>query len=536
MSNDSRRSENEMDISFHVADDQFVCSLCSDSWLNNIPRCLPCENNHIFCSDCLLEFANSNNIKNGDNFFCPVCNEKHTWPEDGVEAFGIVNNDTKNSQSESDSSFMQDSLKCDTVEVLGKSFSLRSSHKDSRSFRERILAALEKLQEEREKEYKELENESKNLHLLINSKQQSLQSIINRFYMNKEDKLRHLLQQFSDDDDQEVEEEIADTEIEHKRDLINRMKTVFRSTIKFSRPNLIDNFNMGEVFLINNEDGESDDCLFQSTSEILTITSSKQAFYVLTEQSLQNTFIYRIFMLPIAGSKFVLIKSWTSDEKFHYKMAANKDLYLLEVGSSAGLMRLRVNGNKDLCPETEFERFKITVHKPSPLLRKIYSKTYSTNLACSDTTLVLVNSNGVLEKYSTEPLEKIRSMRLPAKSAVADIRCSNLYIIVLFQGGSVCYTYINSLKTNFEYLRKMNLSSIFDIEGFIIPPLKDDGFIMSDKSNVYNVNPSKSMVEYCSFTRVFKDVMRFDYNVTENHIFLYTITDSNAVIVNRFKL
>lgn len=536
MGNNSRRSETEMDISFHVPDDQFICGLCSDSWLNNQPRWLPCENNHIFCSNCLLEFANSNNIKSGDNFFCPVCNEKHTWGEDGIDAFGAVNNEQSMSrcpQSESDESTGQESSKSDNVKVLPRSFSLRSSQRSQQSFKERILGALEKLRQEKENDYKELEVESKNLHLLINSKQQSLQNIISKFYSHKEYRLRHLLEEVSDGE-QEPEDE--DKVIDTRRGLINRMKTVFRSTIKFSKPNLIDNFNTGEVFLINNdEDDANDENLFQSTSEILSITSSRQAFYVLTEQNVKESVVYKIFMLTSTGSKFVLLKSWTSDEKFHYKMVANRDLYLLEVGSSAGLMRLRSKGRDD-SSDVEFERFKITVHKPSPLLRKIYSKTYSTNLACSDTTLVLVNNNGVLEKYSTEPLEKIRSMKLPAKNAIADIRCSNLYIVVLFQGGSVCFTYTNSLKTNFEYLRKLNLSSIFDVEGFIIPPLRDGNFILSDKSNVYNVNPTKSTVEYCSFTRVFKDVIKFDYKLTENHIFLFTITDSNAVIVNRFKL
>lgn len=77
-----------MDISkLNKAKKGSQCAICSFSWIDRNPHCLPCQVAHIFCSDCLALFGKKNNLKEGDQFYCPVCRKAHIWPENGVNGF-----------------------------------------------------------------------------------------------------------------------------------------------------------------------------------------------------------------------------------------------------------------------------------------------------------------------------------------------------------------------------------------------------------------------------------------------------------------
>ncbi len=61
--------------------DMLTCSLCLETFTN--PRALPCL--HTFCLQCLKQFVSTSG--NSRTLKCPLCNELHPIPADGVEGF-----------------------------------------------------------------------------------------------------------------------------------------------------------------------------------------------------------------------------------------------------------------------------------------------------------------------------------------------------------------------------------------------------------------------------------------------------------------
>ena len=61
--------------------DMLTCSMCLSKFVE--PRTLPCL--HTFCLKCLEQFVEA--LKNFKQLKCPLCNEQHIIPSEGVKAF-----------------------------------------------------------------------------------------------------------------------------------------------------------------------------------------------------------------------------------------------------------------------------------------------------------------------------------------------------------------------------------------------------------------------------------------------------------------
>lgn len=63
------------------------CAICMEMLNDKDARQLPCHPSHVFCYQCLFKYAESNSIRYGDNFPCPICKTEVVWPKNGVESF-----------------------------------------------------------------------------------------------------------------------------------------------------------------------------------------------------------------------------------------------------------------------------------------------------------------------------------------------------------------------------------------------------------------------------------------------------------------
>lgn len=66
------------------------CPICLEDFSKDIiPRSLPCNSQHIICTDCLIRFGNISENR-GNKFKCPLCRYKISWPENGIDGFEKV--------------------------------------------------------------------------------------------------------------------------------------------------------------------------------------------------------------------------------------------------------------------------------------------------------------------------------------------------------------------------------------------------------------------------------------------------------------
>ncbi|CAD5112371.1 unnamed protein product [Dimorphilus gyrociliatus] len=184
--------ENRINITF--TEGQLLCAICTRPWLNNSPRCLPCEISHIFCSECIEEYGRINLLEEGSTFSCPVCRAKHYWPRKGVQSFILLTpfvdcctTSFANEESESTSHFQQKTAH------KTKSNTNEKDIQDIQELRIKISKTLEQLEKRRDIEWKLLDDEIKNITQLIEQRRLILRDQLNIFYKEKESKLRDLL-------------------------------------------------------------------------------------------------------------------------------------------------------------------------------------------------------------------------------------------------------------------------------------------------------------------------------------------------------
>ncbi|CAD5112770.1 unnamed protein product [Dimorphilus gyrociliatus] len=61
------------------------CGICTESFVNNDPRMLPCQ--HTFCLNCLQGLKDKGKHFSRNSFLCPVCRKSHQWPNSGTKGF-----------------------------------------------------------------------------------------------------------------------------------------------------------------------------------------------------------------------------------------------------------------------------------------------------------------------------------------------------------------------------------------------------------------------------------------------------------------
>lgn len=72
--------EDDENLTYQLKEDFFICSICTERWVLNDPRDLPCR--HTFCRSCLEKLKKA---YHGKETKCPTCRTKIFWSKGGIK-------------------------------------------------------------------------------------------------------------------------------------------------------------------------------------------------------------------------------------------------------------------------------------------------------------------------------------------------------------------------------------------------------------------------------------------------------------------
>ncbi|CAD5112373.1 unnamed protein product [Dimorphilus gyrociliatus] len=506
----SQRIEEEVNVKFQVQ--QVKCPICRSAWLDRQPRCLPCKVMHIFCSECLEEVGHQYELKFGDKFPCPICRKEHTWPEDGVNSFSVL------------TPFVQCKTVYDNKKEGPSLIELNTSstaENDYKHLEKQILAELEELDKDRKREFDSLNNQTKNLSILIQSRKDYLQNELDDFFTNKETKLKSLLKDISNFEmfQYQAGKMFESNLKEMKSKLLKEIKRILKSKAQFQKWDHL-NFKLGEI-VYNKEEVISLEDTFNIEGNIYRIACGDKSLYILTKDNSKGYNIYTILSLGQDQKSINKLYTWKTNSNENYRMSANKELYLVEIEPSYALLRLTTHGDS----------FKLkALHK---LIQKNggFSDPYWTNIASTEDGIIVVSANWI-EKYSIQPLKRVWSMSAPTEFAVNDLRCDEEHLYILFSNSTIYRINLNNKNVDTLPIENIDRDLLFNDD--IINNLVRGGCLLSNKRNIYVIDASKRVVYCHKLIKVFGSCALMDYRLDEENIVFYTVDKSNILTVKQF--
>lgn len=498
----------EINVKFQIQ--QVKCPICRSSWLDRQPRCLPCKVMHIFCSECLEEVGEKYELKSGDIFPCPICRKEHVWPEDGIRSFSVL------------TPFVQcKAIYVEKEETVLPDLTIQSAESDYKCLENQIIAELDELGNDRKKESELIENQAKNLLMLIQTKKDFLQHELDDFFTEKEMKLKSLLKDINNFQMFQYQAgKMFETNLkEMKSKLLKEIRRILKSKAEFKKWDHL-NFKLGEIVYHNDEVKSLEDT-FNIDGTIYRITCGENSLFILTKNNSKNFTIYTIFSLEKDKKSISKLYTWKTNINENFKMSANKDLFLVEIEPSYALLRLVVCG----------DNFKLkALHK---LIHKngSFSDPYWTNIACTEDGIIIVSSNWI-EKYTIQSMKRVWSMPIPTDFAVNDLRCDEENVYILFSNSTIYRINLNNKNTDTLPIEIVERECLFADD--IIDNLVRGGCLLSNKRTVYVVDASRKLVYSHKLIKVFGECAQMDYRLDNHSIIFYIVDKSNVLTVKQF--
>ncbi|CAD5112426.1 DgyrCDS1648 [Dimorphilus gyrociliatus] len=308
------------------------CAICSYSWIERSPHCLPCQVAHIFCADCLVLFSKKNKLKTGDEFHCPVCRKAHIWPENGVNGFSRL-------------PIFQDIETCEE-EISTDGYSLLLPQgENGKNMEEIVLKGLERIACNKENLIESINDEESKLLLLIKKHKILLEDQIRSFFSHKENQIGELLQQIRMLDS--FESGVGDDFQSETDEIRVKLKNLIDSSLGydcFFRSFMnTDKFQFGNFSTVEDKPVGS----FYIPREYQTLTCTSKSLYVLMEEKKMEDYFYKIREYGIRlQNEPADIAEWKG-ERADYQMAAvGRAVYVMKIN---GVKCLKVKkANKQL--------------------------------------------------------------------------------------------------------------------------------------------------------------------------------------------
>lgn len=521
----------ESNVCIRFSEEQLICTICSSTWLNKKPRCLPCEVSHIFCSDCLEQFAAKNRLKAGEKFGCPNCRKQYIWPKNGVKSFVLLMPFVGTTDCHSSIDMEIGDNDTQPFSILSEDEKFREE--ESKDFESEIMSALESLSEERINESKCLQREAKNLASMIFKKQSALQDELDVYFAEKESNLRFLLknvktyQLFLNKAGEMFEHNV----LEMRNKLLKEMNKVFQTSIKFKSHVSIEDFELGESIC-----EEFEPNFIQTEIDIdgtiHNISCLDKRLYVLTKDRRDKRKIeFKIFRIENEAEEFLFHLETNIDS--HFKMIIKDHVYMLETGGDSNtFLKLEINPSRGLYHQSRYQLTEVD----------FFTKQFNHNPwshICSSYKVLILFNDYVMEVYSFEPkmfnYDKLKVLELPSSSGLRDVRSTGNYIFMLFNNGSI-YTADIKDYDEFSKLKVSERASCISFYSNVIEPLKNGCILLSNSKRVYIANlATKCAVSY-PLLSIVKDCKMVDYEFIDNDILFYFVIGADMIIKKRYIL
>lgn len=169
-----------------------LCPICKETLNDRKARRLPCNMDHVFCKDCLINLEKYLQLKSGDKFPCPICKTYSKWPKGGVNYFTeVIVQSIWDEEEEMDDN---DNDKNDNIEDI---YISRKMNNDNFSieFKKILLKEIENSEELKKNELNKLDNKINILKATIHKKQAILKDEIEIFYSQRQSKLKELIRE-----------------------------------------------------------------------------------------------------------------------------------------------------------------------------------------------------------------------------------------------------------------------------------------------------------------------------------------------------
>lgn len=335
----------KQNMSYSVREGDTICSICFVTWIGQSPRCLPCkESIHIFCSDCLENFAIHNRLKSNDKFFCPVCNFGHTWKNDGILSFPRLTlfdrSPIKDKYNKTERFYME------KISLNRKKSEIENA----------VTSAIKNINEEENEIFAKIFETARQKMLDIKEVRDKLIQEIIYYFDDKETNLKEIIKEFEAFElfsNKIGKDEFKDNLTEMRIKLTNKAMKILNKTIEFkvTNNNFNEKINIGENIINENLIITNELINIPSFKNPVTLACYKNNLYLILEKYLNNSFIYRLVLYDTTSDRFDFLHEWKSSREREYKLAINNELYLLLIGDREikYLKEILRKDNRNIC-------------------------------------------------------------------------------------------------------------------------------------------------------------------------------------------